>query len=163
MEWFEDLLHGGRYLIGMTSNWLLHARRGYGARDTAVGDYDEAIRLDPRYASAFNNRGSVWLSTGKYDHAADDYDEAIRLNPQCASAYTNRGFIHYYRGLFALAAEDFSMSLRLNPTDTYLAVAIFYLFQNRPRWRADAVRNAGCEKHRNCASSGPNEMRAAAA
>ena len=86
MEWFEDLLHGGRYLIGMTSNRLLHARRGYGARDTAVGDYDEAIRLDPRYASAFNNRGSVWLSTGKYDHAVDDYDEEMRCISQVAQA-----------------------------------------------------------------------------
>jgi len=31
----------------------------------ALADCDEAIRLDPRYAVAYNNRGGVWYAKGE--------------------------------------------------------------------------------------------------
>src|SRR5258707_1124819 len=62
-----------------------------GDYDRAIADYDEAIRLHPRYAPAFNNRGNVWYRKGDKDRAIADYDEAIRLDPKYAPAYTNRG------------------------------------------------------------------------
>jgi tetratricopeptide (TPR) repeat protein len=54
--------------------------------DKAIADYDEAIRLDPKYAIAFNNRGSAWLIKKEYDKAIADYDEAIRLDPKYVNA-----------------------------------------------------------------------------
>ena len=32
--------------------------------DRAIGDYNEAIRLDPKDASAYSNRGSAWGGKG---------------------------------------------------------------------------------------------------
>ena len=52
----------------------------------------EAIRLDPKYASAYNNRGHGLVRTRtSYDKAIADFNEAIRLDPKYALAYTNRG------------------------------------------------------------------------
>jgi tetratricopeptide (TPR) repeat protein len=55
-----------------------------------VQDYNEAIRLKPNYAEAFNNRGSARSHQGDLGGAAQDYDEAIRLKPDYAIALNNR-------------------------------------------------------------------------
>src|SRR5262249_28682342 len=48
--------------------------------DGAITDLDEAIRLNPQFAWAFNNRGFARWKKGDVDGAITDYDEAIRLN-----------------------------------------------------------------------------------
>ena len=47
----------------------------------AIGDYSEAIRLDPRDPALWAVRAEAWKSTGEFDKAIADYSEAIRLNP----------------------------------------------------------------------------------
>jgi tetratricopeptide (TPR) repeat protein len=54
--------------------------------DEAIKAYDEAIRLDPGYATAWNNKGIALKKWGKYEEAVRAYDEAIRLDPDYASA-----------------------------------------------------------------------------
>ena len=50
--------------------------------DKAIADYDQAIRLDPKYAMAYNNRGHAWYAKEEYDKAIADYDKAIELDPK---------------------------------------------------------------------------------
>ena len=50
-----------------------------------IADYDQAIRLDPKNASAFNNRGIVWFEKGDLDRAVADYNLALRLDPGFAA------------------------------------------------------------------------------
>jgi tetratricopeptide (TPR) repeat protein len=54
--------------------------------DKDIGDFNEAIRLDPGYASAYNGRGYAWLDKKEYDKAIADFNEAVRLDPGNASA-----------------------------------------------------------------------------
>ena len=54
-------------------------------------DYNEAIRLDPTFALAYNNRGDAWAGKGDVDRALDDFNAAIKHNPSLAIAYGNRG------------------------------------------------------------------------
>ena len=61
--------------------------------DKAIADYDEAIRLDPKYAVAYHNRGNAWYLKHEYDKAIADYGEAIRLEPKYASAYNMRAWL----------------------------------------------------------------------
>ena len=56
-----------------------------------IADYSEAIRLNPEYLYAFNNRGNARRDAGDLDGAIADYDEAIRLDPDDAGAFDNRG------------------------------------------------------------------------
>jgi len=58
-----------------------------GASDTAIANFDEAIRLDPKIAAAYNDRGILYQAKGDYDKAIADYDEAIRIDPKNVDAY----------------------------------------------------------------------------
>src|SRR3954447_21802894 len=51
-----------------------------GEYDRAIRDFDEAIRLDPRYVHAYSNRGWALNNKGEFDLAMRDLDQAIRLD-----------------------------------------------------------------------------------
>ena len=54
--------------------------------------YGEAIRLDPRSALWFNNRGlDPPAARASFDKAVADFNAAVRLEPRFAVAYHNRG------------------------------------------------------------------------
>jgi tetratricopeptide (TPR) repeat protein len=58
--------------------------------ETAVRDYSKAIELNPKYATAYNNRGFAYMKLSKYNEAIIDFDKAIELNSKYATAYNNR-------------------------------------------------------------------------
>ena len=78
-------------------------------------DFDQAIALDPRFADAYNNRGTVWKDRGDLNRAIADFNQAIKLNPQYYVAYANRGLARLRQGKEAEAQRDFDQCLKLNP------------------------------------------------
>src|SRR5690242_3218532 len=101
-----------------------------GSVDRAIADCDEAIRLNPKDADAYVNRGSSHAAMRDYDRAIADFDAAIRLNPALAMAYNNRGVARRNKGDLAAAIADYGEAIRLAPN---LAMA----YRNRGR----ALRN----------------------
>ncbi len=55
--------------------------------DKAIADSTEAIRLDPKYALAYRNRGVSWEAKKEYEKAIADLNEAIRLDTKSARPY----------------------------------------------------------------------------
>jgi tetratricopeptide (TPR) repeat protein len=105
--------------INNTAVYIVRGNIYYGKQDyeKAVADYNEAIRLNPNYATAWNNRGSVYQYGKKdYDRAIADFTEAIRCNPNFAMAYCNRGQA-YMNGKkdYDRAIADFTEAIRCNP------------------------------------------------
>jgi len=60
-----------------------------GRLDQAIEQYRQAIQIDPKYANARNNLGSVLLAQGKRDEALGEYREVVRLQPQSAAGLEN--------------------------------------------------------------------------
>ena len=83
--------------------------------DKAIADYNEAIRLDPQYAAAYNNRGNAWVDKNEYEKAIADFSEAIRLDPQYAIAYNGRATAWYAKGANDKAIADCNEAIRLDP------------------------------------------------
>jgi tetratricopeptide (TPR) repeat protein len=81
----------------------------------ALGYLDQALRLKPDYAWAYNGRGEAYRNLKDYPRAIQDYTQAIRLNPDIALAYSNRG--EAYRNLkdYPRAMEDYTQAIRLEP------------------------------------------------
>ena len=83
--------------------------------EEAIAAYDEAIRLNPNYAEAYNNRGVAKDALGQHDGAIADFDEAIRLKSEFAEAYNNRGAAKNALGRHDGAIADFDEAIRLKP------------------------------------------------
>src|SRR5258706_429206 len=47
--------------------------------DRAIDDYNETIRIDPKYAIGFYNRGLAYLRKGRLDPAIADFRQALTL------------------------------------------------------------------------------------
>lgn len=94
-----------------------YTKQASGDPDGAIPDYDEAIRLNPRYYRAFYNRSIARLGKRDLEGALEDANEAIRLNPQSAGAYSVRGGVRDRRGDFAGAMEDYDKAIELHPQD----------------------------------------------
>ena len=86
--------------------------------DRAIADYNEAIRLDPKYPAVFNDRGLAYSVKGDYDRAIADYSEAIRLDPKYAAFFNNRGLAYSEKGDKDRAIADYNEAIRLDPNLT---------------------------------------------
>jgi tetratricopeptide (TPR) repeat protein len=86
-----------------------------GDHDSAIQDYNEAIRLSPNDAYTYRNRGIDYHEKGDYDHAIQDFNEANRLNPNDASVYLARGNTYDRKRDYDHAIQDFNEAIHLNP------------------------------------------------
>ena len=86
-----------------------------GEHDRAIADYNEAIRLDPKYVFAYNGRGNAYQAKGEHDRAIADYSEAIRLDPKFVKAYYSRGNAYQAKGEHDRAIADYNEAIRLDP------------------------------------------------
>ena len=57
--------------------------------DRALADYDTAIKIDPNYGTAYNNRGVAHYRKGEYDLAIDDFQRSLSINQNFRDALNN--------------------------------------------------------------------------
>ncbi len=87
-----------------------------GDLDGALEACDEAIRLDPAFAAAWQGRGIVLFMRGELNGAFASYNEVISLDPALAPAWNGKGNVFYDRGDLDGALAAFSEAVRLDPT-----------------------------------------------
>ena len=96
----------------------------------AVQELDAALRIDPKYVDAYNNRGFALSLARKYDEAIQSFTRAIEINSQYVNAWNNRGQAYAQTGQHELAISDFTKAIELQPNsleyyqlraDAYLA------------------------------------------
>jgi tetratricopeptide (TPR) repeat protein len=85
----------------------------------ALADYNQVLRIDPKYALAYNNRGYLKMQRlNDVNGALDDFNRSISINPTFATAYNNRGFLKEDKlNDFNGALADYGKSLQIDPTD----------------------------------------------
>jgi lipoprotein NlpI len=93
-------------------------------------DYDEAIRINPTYAIAVNNRAVAYHGKGDNDHAVADFDDATRINPRFASVFQTRGRHFFFEGDFGRASADL---LRANDLQDDAYTMLWLYFARRRR------------------------------
>jgi tetratricopeptide (TPR) repeat protein len=93
----------------------------WGKKDNhrAIGDCNEAIRLDPKLARAYFVRGNAHFDADDLKAAINDYSEAIRLEPGDAEALASRGSARNNLGQHDDAIADCNAALRINPRSSY--------------------------------------------
>ena len=74
--------------------------------EQSITDYDAVLRLSPKEAAVYNDRGAAYSRKGDPRRAITDYSEAIRLNPKFALAYANRCRAYRTTGDLTRARQD---------------------------------------------------------
>ncbi|MDB5012425.1 MAG: hypothetical protein JWQ25_627 [Daejeonella sp.] len=113
-------------LIGKSSAYLSRAYffNRIGKTDEALKDFNEAIRLDPKYIYAYTGRGNFYRKLGKYEISEADYAKAIELDPKNTAGYYGRAVVSKDKGNYLLAIKDYETCFILNPKITTTNVAI---------------------------------------
>lgn len=85
-----------------------------GMPDEALHFYNETLRLDPKNATAFNNRGLIFLETlENYPQALKDFDAALKTDPGMTTARFNRALVYMNLEQFENAVRDLDACIKL--------------------------------------------------
>ena len=85
-----------------------------GQFESALADYDDAIKLDGKNGEALNNRAWTYYKTSQNQKALTDADKAVGLIGDKAYVWDTRGHIHEALGNRKAAEADFVKALSLD-------------------------------------------------
>jgi len=77
--------------------------------------YEQAIRLDPNDAVAYNNKGNTLYLLLHYQELLAAYEQAIRLDPNDAVAYNNKGLTLYDLKRYQETLVAYEQAIHLDP------------------------------------------------
>lgn len=119
----SDAIASGRYTGHKLAE--LYNNRGVVWRlvhryERALPDYDEALRISPRFELAFKNRCWARAATNtELEGGLRDCNEALSLNAGDGNSLENRAFLNYRLGRLEAALDDIAAALRTNPRRAY--------------------------------------------
>ncbi|BCM89252.1 hypothetical protein IAD21_01097 [Abditibacteriota bacterium] len=104
---------------GTALEWKEKAKVASAANDTdtALEDLNKALAIDPNFADALNNRGTVYIVRAQWDLALRDFDAAIRVDPKHRVAYMNRAVVKRDVGNFDGSVTDARQAIVVAPND----------------------------------------------
>jgi tetratricopeptide (TPR) repeat protein len=97
----------------------------------AIGEFDEALRLDPRLGAAYYNRAQSYIGLGRLDEALADLDSTLRITPGYAYAIASRGDVWAKRGDAERALAEYDEAIRLSPENATLLTSRGFMALNR--------------------------------
>ena len=81
----------------------------------AIKAYDQALVIDPNFASAHGNRATILADAGLPEEALKAYDRALALNVNSGADWLNRGTLLHDMGRLDDAVESYGRALALAP------------------------------------------------
>ncbi len=77
--------------------------------------YERSVKLNPKYAEAINNLGTVAYAQKNYRRAANYYKKALIYTPDSASIHSNLGTAHFARKKYEDAMTEYQRAIALDP------------------------------------------------
>jgi len=81
----------------------------------AIPHFEEAIRIYPGYAKAYDALGNSYLRLGEIDKAIVAYERAVSLESGKASFHNNLGTGYFEKGRWEEAIREYEKALELRP------------------------------------------------
>ena len=117
-----------------------------GDMPAAVSDYTAALRLDPAFAPAMNNRANVFRRMGRLDLARRDYLAALRISSGSHEyAYYGLGLMAEQTGDIDGARDFYQRALAANPAYAVAAQSLTGLSRPNPPAGTPAVLSAAVQ------------------
>lgn len=87
--------------------------RKLGDIEKAIADFNQTLKIDPKFVDAYYNRGLAYFKQRNPQAAIADFNQALKINPNLADAYANRGLSQYALGDKRTAVADLQQAARL--------------------------------------------------
>lgn len=102
----------------------------------AMAEYNEMIRLNPRFPDGYNMRAMLYYRMQRYDQAIADWNKSIPLEKRprgTAASFYNRGLNYRMKRDWDKAISDFTRSLNLGDvnSDAYRLRGEMYQMKNQ--------------------------------
>lgn len=134
MAWFCRAYVNARGTEVNTTGWNLDSQSGNSNADAGVmhvgyqpviRDLNEVILLQPDFAYAYYNRGTMYAMAGDYPAALADLDKALELDKEISEAWFNRGLIHAMMNHLDQAFSDLGKAGELGLYQSYNIIKRF--------------------------------------
>ena len=86
-----------------------------GEMNLARKSYEQATKVDKKYAEAINNAGTVYYAEKRYRTAINRYKRALDLAPEKASFWSNLGTAYYSQGKYPMMMAAYDKAIALDP------------------------------------------------
>ena len=108
--------------------------------EEAVKWYEAAIRVNPRYGSAYYNLGTLYKELGNREKALEALHQALALRPMWAKAYSALGLMHAQAQDYGPAEAALLRAVEIDGTNTgaLFNLAKLYELTDRPQSAARA-------------------------
>ena len=83
--------------------------------DRARLSFEGALKLNPKYAEAYNNMGTLAHSQGDTVRAEKMYKKALKLKPQAPDTLQNLGTLYYTERKYKKGDAEYKKALALDP------------------------------------------------
>jgi tetratricopeptide (TPR) repeat protein len=86
-----------------------------GKLQKALSLLDGVTEKRPDFAEAWNNKGSIYLTTGNYPEAKRSFEKALQIKPEYPKARANLGTAYLKQGETEKAITAFKGALEIDP------------------------------------------------
>ncbi len=100
--------------------------------DQAISSYLDALRLDDRFAKAYNHIGYCYAWKGEHARAVENLNRYLEIDPS-PNAYDSLGDAYFNSGEYAKARDMKSKAIQMDPALYYASRSLAYIdmFQGR--------------------------------
>jgi Flp pilus assembly protein TadD len=109
-QYFTDA-HAGSAEFWFAKGYQQQKKGNY---DQAIASYTEALRINPGYAAAYNNRGIAYRKKGQNDRAITDFTKLLEVDPRDSYGYYYRGYSYFQNGQIERARADLEQAAKLD-------------------------------------------------
>ncbi len=119
---FKDALPHAEKLVEKSPKSLdvyyfrAQAHSGMGQKQKAIEDYTRVIKIDPKFDTAYVNRGWEKMILKDYNGSIEDSETASRINPKHAYSVQNKALVYFIQGDFTKAAPIYKDAAILQKT-----------------------------------------------
>jgi protein O-mannosyl-transferase len=138
--WQDSVTVFDHAIAATSDNYFAHSHRGYlyelsGDMKAALREYDEALRIAPRYEGVNTNLGAYYAGIGRFDKAIECFQKSVNINSDSATFRANLAKAYALAERPSDAAAEYREAIRIDPEypQHHRDLAVVYLHQGDVR------------------------------